>query len=76
MMVMFMVMLMVFLTLLEHDVEGLDLATVVTMLESNIMRPTAGGLRENIIIKIKIKIKIKNIVIIYYHYQHHAAYCS
>ena len=46
MMAMIMLMLMVFLTVLdEHDVdvEGLDPATVATMLELNIMRPTAGN---------------------------------
>ena len=49
MMAVIMLMLMVFLTVLdEHDVdvEGLDPATVATMLESNIMHRTAGDQRK------------------------------
>ena len=49
MMAVIMLMLMVFLTVLdEHDVdvEGLDPATVATMLELNITHPTAGDQRK------------------------------
>ena len=59
-----MLMLMVFLTVLdEHDVdvEGLDPATVATMLELNIMHRTAGDQRKYIIIKI---IKLLSLFII------------